>query len=201
MAFKAAAFALAGFLSGSLMFSVWLVRLRGRDVREFGDRNPGAVNAFKACGPGVGIPALVLDFLKGAVPVWLASHVSGVSGYWLVPMALAPVLGHAFSPWLRFRGGKAVAVTFGVWAGLTLWEGPTVLGLLFVLGRSVQKTDAWTVVFGMAGLLAWWLVRGAGAELVIVWVAVFLVLLWKHRREFRSPPELRPWLSGKKGTG
>ncbi len=201
MALTAVAFTLAGFVSGSLMFSAWLVRLRGKDIREFGDRNPGAVNAFKACGPGIGIPALVLDLLKGALPVWLAAQVFGVEGYWLVPVALAPVLGHAFSPFTRFRGGKAVAVVFGVWSGLTLWEGPTVLGLLFVLGRIVQKTDVWTVVFGMLGLLAWWLVRGARPELLVVWAAVFAVLLWKHRRELRAPPRFRSWHAGKGKAG
>jgi glycerol-3-phosphate acyltransferase PlsY len=201
MALTAVAFTLAGFVSGSLMFSAWLVRLRGKDIREFGDRNPGAVNAFKACGPGIGIPALVLDFLKGAVPVWLAAHMFGVEGFWLVPVALAPVLGHAFSPWLRFQGGKAVAVAFGIWSGLTLWEGPTVLGLLFVLGRLVQRTDVWTVVFGMLGLLVWWLAHGAAGELLVTWGAVVLVLLWKHRWELRIPPRFRPWLAGRKETG
>jgi glycerol-3-phosphate acyltransferase PlsY len=201
MALTAVAFTLAGFVSGSLMFSAWLVRLRGKDIRDFGDHNPGAINAFKACGPGIGIPALVLDFLKGAAPVWLARQVFGLQGYWLVPVALAPVLGHAFSPWLRFQGGKAVAVMFGVWAGLTLWEGPTVLGLLFLLGRLVQKTDVWTVVFGMLGLLVWWLARGSAGELLVTWGAIVLVVLWKHRGELRMPPRFRPWLAGRAETG
>ncbi|UCG41844.1 MAG: glycerol-3-phosphate acyltransferase [candidate division WOR-3 bacterium] len=201
MVLRTIALTLAGFLSGSLMFSAWLVRLRGKDIREFGDGNPGAVNAFKACGPGIGIPALVLDFLKGAVPVWLASHAFGVEGFWLVPVALAPVLGHAFSPFTRFRGGKAVTATFGVWAGLTLWEGPTVLGLLLALGRLVQKTDVWTLVFGMLGLLAWWLARGARPELPVVLVGVLTVLLWKHRHELRTLPRFRRWLGGKEKSG
>jgi len=70
--------AAVGFVSGSLMFSVWLARLAGGDVRRIGDGNPGPVNAFRAVGPIVGSIALLLDFPKGWLPVGTACWLLGV---------------------------------------------------------------------------------------------------------------------------
>jgi glycerol-3-phosphate acyltransferase PlsY len=124
----------AGFLLGSVPFSVLLSRgLGGEDPRVQADGNPGAFNAWKSAGWKAGIPAILLDFFKGAIPVGTAFYGVGISGISLLPVALAPILGHAFSPFLRFRGGKSLAVTFGVWAGLTFGEGALVLGLFFGL--------------------------------------------------------------------
>ncbi|NIN63619.1 MAG: hypothetical protein GTO63_02660, partial [Anaerolineae bacterium] len=97
---------LVGFLIGSLPFSVWIGRLFLRtDIRRFGNGNPGAANAWRAGRWQTGIPALLLDYSKGALPVGLAHFKVGLGGWELVPVALAPVLGHAFSPLLHFRGG------------------------------------------------------------------------------------------------
>lgn len=184
-------FSCAGYLLGGVLFAVLLGRLGRRDVRAVGDGNPGAVNAFKAAGPVAGVAALLLDFLKGAVPVGLARWVFGVEGWWLVPVALAPVLGHAFPLFARFRGGKAVAVTFGAWCGLTLWEGPTVLGVLLGLAALAQAVDAWNVVLAQLALGGWWLARGANPVLLSFWAGSAAVLVFKHRRELRRKPCLR----------
>jgi glycerol-3-phosphate acyltransferase PlsY len=178
--------AAAGFLSGSLPFSVWLARLRGRDVRAVGDGNPGAVNAFKAAGPLPGAAALLLDFLKGALPVAAGFWLVGLRGWLVIPIALAPVLGHAFSPFLGWRGGKAVAVTLGVWSGVTLWAGPCLLGLVFIIGKFVLRLrDAWTVLLGMAALLTatilWW----REPQLAVLATANAALLAWTHRKELR----------------
>lgn len=177
----------AGFLSGSLPFSAWLARLRGRDVRSVGDGNPGAVNAFKAAGPLLGSTALLLDFLKGALPVAAAFWLLGLRGWLILPVAAAPVLGHAFSPFLGFRGGKAVAVTFGIWSGITLWQGPCLLGAVFLLGKFLFRLcDAWTVLLGTAALLAAAGFLWREPALVALAVANAAVFGWKHRRELRA---------------
>ncbi len=183
------------FLSGSLPFSLWIGRLVARaDVRRYGDGNPGAANAWKAGGWRAGVPALLLDYLKGATPVALARFGAGISGWELVPVALAPILGHAFSPFLHFRGGKAVAATFGAWTGLTLWAGPTVLGLALGLAYALNATDAWSALFGLFVLLLYLLLSGAPAPFLAVWAGNFALVLWKHRRDLRTPPRPRPWL-------
>ena len=138
------AWAVIGFLSGSVPFAYWITLLLARaDVRLYGDGNPGAVNAWKAGGWKCGVPALLLDFAKAAAPVHMAAVYVGLGSWSLIPAALAPVVGHAFSPFLRFRGGKAVAATFGIWAGLTLWEVPIVLGLQGRFCRSKADVIWW----------------------------------------------------------
>lgn len=137
---------LLSFLAGSLPFSFWIGRLAMQeDIRQYGDGNPGAFNVFRAGGKVWGWLAILLDGLKGAVPVGIAHFVYGLDGWVLVLTALAPVLGHAYSPFLGFRGGKALAVTFGSWAGLSLWIGPVVLGAFFALFRLTLKDDRRTV--------------------------------------------------------
>ncbi len=183
-----AALTLVAFLSGSLPFSLWLVQLTGRDIRQFGDGNPGAVNAFRAAGAVIGSIALLLDFLKGMAPVGLAVWLLQVRGWPLLSVGIAPVLGHAFSPWLGFRGGKAVAVTFGVWSGITLWQAPCLLGATFLAGKLLLRlrNDAWVVMFGLAGLLAYVVLRLREPPLIVLCLLNIALLGWTHRHSLRS---------------
>lgn len=185
---------LVAFTLGSLMFSHWLgLVVLKRDIRAVGDGNPGAVNLFRAGGRALGILGLLLDYAKGAAPVLAARFWGDLEGIALIPVALAPVLGHAFSPWLRGRGGKAVAVTFGIWTGVSLWEGPVVLGALLTLWYALSARDGWTVFVAMLSLVLYWLVRGIES-----WVAIGLgcwtILAVKHYGELRQGWTWRPWV-------
>ncbi len=109
-----------GYLSGGILYAYLLPRLlRGIDVRDgTDDHNPGGFNAVKACGLPLGVLCIVLDILKGTVPVLLAMRVGGVQGWYLVPVVLSPVIGHAWPLLLRGRGGKCISVSFGVFIAL-----------------------------------------------------------------------------------
>lgn len=185
-----------GFLLGSMPFSLWLGHLLLRaDVRRYGDGNPGATNAWRAGGWRVGLLALCLDYLKGAVPVSIAHFSLDVSGWGLVTVAMAPVLGHAFSPFLRFRGGKALAATFGIWTGLTLGEGPVILGLLLGLFLFVQDSDGWAVLLGMLVFGGHLVLQQAGFYTMVIWGINALLLAWKYRHDLRQALHPRPWVA------
>lgn len=187
-----------GFFSGSLPFSVWLGRAFARaDVRQIGDGNPGAANAWRAGGWRMGVVVLLLDYFKGALPVGAAHFIAGVSGWPLTFVALAPILGHAFSPFLNLRGGKGLTVTFGVWSGLTLAQAPLVLGLFMALFYFTVSVDAWAVMLSMTGLLAHLLIQQLDITLLAVWFGNLVIIVWKHRRELRQGPRLKPIFSGK----
>jgi glycerol-3-phosphate acyltransferase PlsY len=188
--------ALIAFLCGSLPFSVWLGKLfLGRDVRKYGDGNPGAANAFKAGGRLVGLLALILDITKAAAPVGLAYHNLGVRGLPMVLIAVAPVLGHAFSPFLGFRGGKALATALGVWIGLTIWKASLAAVIGVLVGMALFTTTGWAVMLAMAILLLVILLWMPGSLLLLVWLGETLILAWKQRADLGRRPHLRPWLT------
>jgi len=191
------------FISGSLPFSVWIGRwFLQTDIRDYGDANPGATNVLRAGGRKAAALAYLLDIFKGAFPVGLAHLYAQISGWPLVAIALMPVLGHAFSPFLGWRGGKAVAVTAGIWMGLTIWEGPTIGGLALGILFTVLATDGWSVILAMValGTYLWltppsWNFLDARPEIMptmlMIWVGNLLILAWKHWGELGGGPRLR----------
>ncbi|MFL7813872.1 MAG: glycerol-3-phosphate acyltransferase [Anaerolineales bacterium] len=179
------------FLSGSLPFSVWLGKLfLDVDVRDFGDGNPGATNLFRAGSPLLGIITLILDVGKAALPVGICRFILGLHGPGLVLIALAPVLGHMFSPFLHFKGGKALATALGVWIGLTTWQAslPAVLGV--VAGILIFSSPGWAVMLAMGVILLNLLVWIPDPTLLFVWVGQTALLAWSHRLELMKKPHL-----------
>ncbi len=186
---------IAGFISGSIPFSLIIGRIaRQVDIRNVGDHNPGAWNVMRAAGWQWGLLALLLDYLKGAIPVGLAWFFSGFRDWEITAVALSPLLGHAFSPWLKFRGGKAVATTFGVWTGLTLGVGPSLLGLMLAVFFFVFQSSGWAVIvsFMLFGIFVKRYFIPQFPEFGLIWLGNYALLIWKHRLELERLPEIRP---------
>jgi glycerol-3-phosphate acyltransferase PlsY len=184
---------LAAFLSGSLPFSPLLARrLLHTDLRKVGDGNPGSTNVLRAGGLAIGLLAMLLDFFKAAIPVGLAFFFYHPSTGWMVVIALAPLFGHAFSPFLKGRGGKAVAATFGIWAGLTLGEVPLLLAFAVITFALTLNSSAWSVMFGMLAILPHLLINhSANPLLLLVWLGNTTLLAYKHRAELPAGVQLR----------
>ncbi|NCY20933.1 glycerol-3-phosphate 1-O-acyltransferase [bacterium] len=131
---------LAYFL-GSLPFGLWLGRIKGVDVRQQGSGNIGATNVGRILGRGWGYLVFTLDFGKGWLGVWLARKIGDPADVWVVTAGLFAVLGHVFTPWVGFRGGKGVATSAGVLLALTPLVGvlvAAVWGGSFLIGRIVS---------------------------------------------------------------
>jgi acyl phosphate:glycerol-3-phosphate acyltransferase len=183
---------LLAFLSGSLPFALWVGRaLAKRDVREVGDGNPGATNAFRAGGAALGVAVLLLDVTKGVLPIVLARDVLGLSGVTLALVAALPVAGAAFSPFLGFRGGKALAVLLGSWIGLTIWTIPLVGLATIVLATRWTAPDGWAVVVTLAAMLVGVLVWVPERALEITLLVQAVIILWKHRADLAQAPRRR----------
>ncbi len=179
-------------LSGSLPFSVWTGQfLLQTEIRRFGDGNPGGTNVIRAGSRALGITVIALDGLKGLLPVLGAQHLGCIDGWPLAAVALSAVAGHAFSIFLSFKGGKAVAVTFGVWAGLTGWSVLFLLGALLLAAYFLVSNDGWAVILALIGLLIFLLAAGYSVDLLGAWLGNALIVAWKHRRELAQPPSLR----------
>ncbi len=177
----AAGLVLLGYLSGSIPFGLLLVRAtQGVDVRERGSGNIGATNVARVAGKPLGVLVLVLDALKGALPVLLARAVEPGP---VVPAAvgLAAFAGHVAPPWLGFRGGKGVATALGVLAVLApraALAGALTYGVVLALWRI---SSVGSLLAGLVAVAVAWLVPGtsvASAGLVSV---LFAAMLWTHR--------------------
>lgn len=132
---------LLSYIAGSFPAGIVLGRMiKGIDVREHGSKNMGATNVFRVLGAKIAIPVLLLDMLKGAIPVILFSQInlgdiSAIDLHWLkIIAAFTAILGHIFSFWVKFKGGKGVATAAGAFFGLMPLEvGMAILLFLFVV--------------------------------------------------------------------
>ena len=116
---SAALWILASYLVGATPTSYIAGRLgRGVDLREHGSKNLGATNVFRLLGWGYAIPVAVIDVAKGAVPVALFGRWAHGPAWLPVTLGGAAVVGHMFSPYVRFKGGKGVATAAGVFLAL-----------------------------------------------------------------------------------
>ncbi|MGO4108672.1 glycerol-3-phosphate acyltransferase [Paenibacillus sp. YAF4_2] len=184
----------AAFLAGSLMFSYWIGLAKNHNLQEYGDGNPGAINLWKATGFTYGMAGIVLDFLKGYLPMLWLHHSGDVTGFALVFPAAAAILGHIFSPFTGWKGGKAIAVTFGVWSGLTGFAVSLayaiILAVLLSVTRLINKgrstsseTDAFHVVLGMLLLSIYLVLDNYSWPIVLLGVINFILLSYSHRKE------------------
>ena len=136
------------YFCGALPFGYWAGKLKGIDIREHGSKNIGATNVVRVLGKKVGLPVFVLDVLKGAAPTMLAEWWmkrsgadAGTATLVAVFYAAAAVLGHTYTFWLGFKGGKGVATTAGSMLGLS----PTALAI---------GMAAWIITFFLSRYVA-----------------------------------------------
>ncbi|MBI5836676.1 MAG: glycerol-3-phosphate 1-O-acyltransferase PlsY [Candidatus Eisenbacteria bacterium] len=203
---RAALLLLAAYLLGSLPWSLWASRLRGVDLRTVGSGNLGATNVYRALGPAWGIGVLALDMLKGAAAVALARSFSSQEPVWLPSAALVTaVLGHVFTVFAGFRGGKGVATGLGGFLALAPIPGFTAVGVwlaLFAVSRIVSLASlAAFVALPVAEILT-----GSGrpdfAYVVGLTVLVAMLVWWRHRDNIRRIlGGQEPRLGSKPGAG
>ncbi len=161
------------YLVGSIPFGFLIAKIFGvGDIRTKGSGNIGATNVIRSVGKGAGAATFILDFLKGTIMVLLALHYFGLLQG--VAVAIAAVVGHSFSIFLKFRGGKGVAVGAGVFMALCPKAVLVVLGIfaLVVLTTRIVSLASITSA-GMFPLLAW----SFGSPEEVVWSGAIVAAL------------------------
>lgn len=192
-----------GYLLGSLPFAAWVARLRGAVIFEVGSGNMGAMNTARNLGFGAGALVLVLDAAKGALATALGLALAGLGPApgGSVPAALAAplaaglgaILGHAFSLYIGFRGGKGLATALGVALPLYPLGGLAGAALLIVLTLAMRGHSGVAAVITVSvypGLVALMeVLRGAdGARALAIGAGVAsmaVVVLIKHNLAYR----------------
>jgi glycerol-3-phosphate acyltransferase PlsY len=166
--------------------------LLGLDVRKYGDGNPGASNVYRTGNKLIGLLVLLLDISKAAAPVGWAYFNLDIRGIPMLLIAVAPILGHVFSPFLGFRGGKALATALGVWIGLTIWKLSLPVAVGALIGIALFTSPGWSVMIALGGTLAVLLIWLPDSLLLAVWFSEVFILAWTHRNDLRQGIHLRP---------
>ncbi|WMJ87507.1 glycerol-3-phosphate acyltransferase [Anaerocolumna sp. MB42-C2] len=185
-------FILMEYLCGSLMFSYWLGLAVKKDLKTIGDGNPGAFNLWNAAGYKLGLLGVLLDFMKGYLPLVFLYESGVLYGYWLVPVALAPIVGHVFPAFTRFKGGKAIAVTFGVWSAISGFKVSFLLAVILAFiqlmvrllnkGKTISSDeDGVLVVCGMIILGICLKVTGLPVYYIGIWFGNQIIFLYANR--------------------
>jgi glycerol-3-phosphate acyltransferase PlsY len=171
---------IAGYLSGSIPFGYWLVRLlRGQDIRRLGSGNIGGTNVWRCFGARFGLPVVLFDILKGFVPALVASLTHG--SLVAVLAGAAAMLGHWRPLFMRFRrGGKMVATCGGAVIGiapLVAVVAVGIWGLVFLAGRYASLAS----ILAAVSLAPTALLLGQDLSVVIFMSVGALAIIWLHR--------------------
>lgn len=183
-AFQLLAAIAASYALGSVPTGLWLgLWLRGVDIREHGSRNIGATNTLRVLGKGLGALALLGDVAKGLIAVLLFAR----AGDWVhltLVCGLAAILGHTFSLFLGFRGGKGVATSTGVYIGLAPW--PTLIAaILFgIVAATTRMVSAASISAAVALTLCIFLFP-ASWPLRLITLLIAVLVIVKHRENIK----------------
>jgi len=180
-AFLPAAFVI-GYLLGSIPFGLVLTKFAGTpDLRSIGSGNIGATNVLRTGRKGLAAATLLLDMLKGTLAVVIAGHVSGPNAAMLA--GAGAFLGHLFPVWLKFRGGKGVAVYIGVLLGL-FWPAAVTFCLIWLATAFSFRYSSLSALVAslLTPLFLWWFGHPALAALFAV---LTLLLFYMHRENIR----------------
>lgn len=178
-------FVVIAYIFGSFPSGVWLGKVtKNIDIREYGSKSSGATNAYRILGSKYGIMVLILDALKGYIPLYLAS-LFGIGGIYIILLGLVAILAHTFSFFIQFKGGKGVATSLGVFLFLI----PKVVGILIlvfilIVGVSKYISLGSVVCAGLLPILAYFTPVKEGVPripLVIISLIVGIFVIYKHK--------------------
>ena len=169
---------IAGYLLGSIPFGLIFTRLAGtEDLRSIGSGNIGATNVLRTGRKGLAAATLICDALKGTLAVMVAGYYAGPDAAMLA--GLGAFIGHLFPVWLRFSGGKGVAVYIGVLLGL-FWPAAVVFCVIWISTAFTSRYSSLSALVAsfVTPIFLWWFGHPALASLFAV---LTLLLFYTHR--------------------
>ncbi len=180
------------FIIGSIPFGLIFTRGTGIDLRSTGSRNIGATNVLRSVGKLPAILTLLFDGLKGAIPVIICKYILSTSNpemssgeLWISAVGLAAVLGHMFSVFLGFKGGKGVATGIGV---ITAYS-PTVSLILigiWITVAIVSKYSSIAALVAVASLPVIYIVQGSSLIKISFGIILAALIIYKHKENIKN---------------
>lgn len=186
--------ALLAYLLGSVPTGFLMGKARGIDIRTIGSGNIGATNVFRALGTPAGIFVLLADALKGWLAVavvaniccnWAAPSASATSREWFrIVAGFCAILGHNYTCWLYFKGGKGIATSAGVLVALVPYALLIILAIWIVLFVTTRYVSLASICASAALPAATWL-TGGSVTLIVITGAMATLAIYKHRANIR----------------
>src|SRR4051812_46092491 len=173
---------LLGYLLGSIPFGLILTRLAGTvDLRSIGSGSIGATNVLRTGSKGLAAATLICDALKGTLAVFISGYYGGP--YAAMLAALGAFLGHLFPVWLKFRGGKGVAVYIGALIGL-FWPAAVIFCVMWLATAFTTRYSSLSALIAafVTPLFLWWFGHPALASLFVV---LTLLMFYAHRENIK----------------
>lgn len=197
-------FILLAYLLGSIPFAVITSRVfRLPDPRTFGSKNPGATNMLRSGNKAAAVLTLLGDAGKGLLVVVLAKHFAPVWGFdddAIAIMALAVFLGHIWSAFLYFRGGRGVATALGVAIGLNLWTGLLAIATWVIVAAIWRISSLSALVAAVLTPVYAWIFLGFETASTLVIFIISLLLIWRHKSNIANLISGKEARIGRSGT-
>lgn len=184
---------IAAYLLGSLSFAVIVSRVMGlSDPRTFGSKNPGATNVLRSGSKAAAVVTLLLDCLKGYLPVALVmwfGHPYGLEDGTVALVGLAAFLGHLWPVFFRFEGGKGVATALGVLLGISVWLGLATAATWLIIAVFFRYSSLASLVAAVFAPVYYLLVDGvvwyAENTIALSIVVMSALLAWRHKENIQ----------------
>ncbi|MCX8014793.1 MAG: glycerol-3-phosphate 1-O-acyltransferase PlsY [candidate division WOR-3 bacterium] len=166
-----------GFIMGSIPFGYLIARIRKIDIRNYGSKNIGFTNVYRTLGAVYAVPVLILDVAKGFLPTFWGSKL----GLTAELIGLSAILGHIFTPWLLFKGGKGVATTIGVLSALAIKVlGAGILVYIIIL-LAFSYVSLSSLFFAISLPIFTWLFYPQQKLLIGIMILISIVIIIRHK--------------------
>jgi len=177
-------FIILGYFFGSIPFGYIITKLKGTDITKQGSGNIGGTNVYRVLGFKYAVLVGLLDVIKAIIPIYIASLYI-TNEWYMVLVILSPAFGHMFSPWLKFKGGKAVSTVFASFVWILGWQYSLVLLLVWAISLRMIKIMSLTnlIVIWFIPLLFW--IKTQSYAYLTLGLIYIPILYWAHRANIK----------------
>ena len=177
---KIVVYLLLSYLCGAIPFGYIVAKLfKNVDIRTVGSGNPGATNVYRSISKSLGVLTLILDVLKGFVPVYLISVINPEFQWMVISVAFVTIIGHTFTIFLRFKGGKGVATACGAFLAINPLSVLICLGVFIIVLAIFKYVSAASIMAALMLPISLYLLN-ALPEIVVFAGMISILVIIRH---------------------
>ena len=187
-------FVFVSYFLGSIPWGYLICKIFAKkDIREYGSGNIGATNVYRVAGGFLAISVLILDILKGFLPVFISKKVFHFPPIWMIIIGISSVLGHNFSIFMKGKGGKGVSTSFGVIIGLfpKAAISSLIIWVLVIISTHYVSVGALCASFALPFFI--YVFEGKNFLYTLIGIFLFILILYSHKGNIKRIIEKKEW--------